>query len=301
MQYLKHTEINKATWDKTIFNSGNGRINAFSWYLDIVSPNWDAVVNDEYQVVMPVTWKRKYGFKYVIQPLFSQQSGVFFKSESDVTKISEFLNFVIKKCPFISINLNTFNHIVESKNFNKKKRQGQELLLNRNYNDIRQNYSPSNQKNIRRAGKFELKFDDNIDLNEFITSKFQNIAVQVIPEQLELLKRLIAELKKQDCVEISGIRNSQNNLITTGCFLKFKNRIYFLTSATTLEGKEKKAMFALVDGLIQKYAGSDYVLDFVGSNIDGIAYFNKGFGATDYQYYQINGGYLYKFKSLLRK
>src|ERR1700692_3437990 len=77
IHYLKHNAIDKRRWDEAIDRAFNGMIYAKSWYLDIVSPQWDALVSDDYRAVMPLTWRRKFGVYYLYQPFFTQQLGVF--------------------------------------------------------------------------------------------------------------------------------------------------------------------------------------------------------------------------------
>ena len=50
---LENKAIDKPKWDALIAECGN--IYAYSWYLDIVHPGWDALVDDDYQAVMPLT------------------------------------------------------------------------------------------------------------------------------------------------------------------------------------------------------------------------------------------------------
>ncbi|OIP03307.1 MAG: hypothetical protein AUJ97_04685 [Bacteroidetes bacterium CG2_30_32_10] len=59
IRYLKHKEIDKDKWDNCIEKAFNGIIYAYSWYLDIVSENWDALIEDDYKTVFPLTQKKK--------------------------------------------------------------------------------------------------------------------------------------------------------------------------------------------------------------------------------------------------
>ena len=61
--YLKHHQIDKKKWDSCIFYAKEGILYAYSWYLDIVAPNWDAIIllnKDSYISVMPLPVKTKY-------------------------------------------------------------------------------------------------------------------------------------------------------------------------------------------------------------------------------------------------
>jgi hypothetical protein len=46
-------------------------------------------------------------------------------------------------------------------------------------------------------------------------------------------------------------------------------------------------MYAIFDAFIKKYAGHDLVLDFEGSEIEGIARFYRGLGAKPVYYYSV--------------
>lgn len=81
--YLTHNQIDKQRWDDCIKQSPNGNVYALSWYLDIVHPRWEALVEDDYVSVMPLTGNRKCGISYPFQPFFVQQLGVFSKEDHD--------------------------------------------------------------------------------------------------------------------------------------------------------------------------------------------------------------------------
>ena len=77
IRYIPHHEIDKSLWDRTITNAVNGSICALSWYLDIVAGTWDALVEGDYENVMPLPWRKKGGIRYIHQPRFTQQLGLF--------------------------------------------------------------------------------------------------------------------------------------------------------------------------------------------------------------------------------
>jgi hypothetical protein len=51
-------------------------------------------------------------------------------------------------------------------------------------------------------------------------------------------------------------------------------------------------MFLLIDEFIKKYSEKNLILDFEGSNMEGIARFYQGFGATDCEYLSITFNHL---------
>src|SRR5258708_37472695 len=108
IKYLEHKSIDKKKWDDCIANSSNGMVYGSSWFLDIVSPGWNALIDDDYNAVMPLTWRKKYGFHYLHQPFFTQQLGIFSieKKIPDRTA-NEFLKAIPGRYRFIEIQLNS--------------------------------------------------------------------------------------------------------------------------------------------------------------------------------------------------
>src|SRR5437016_14568872 len=95
IRYFQHHQIDKKKWDDSIRRSVNGMVYAYSWYLDVVSPNWNALIEGNYEAVFPLTWRKKYGFYYLYQPLFTQQLGVFFSVKKiNGATVQEFLDSI---------------------------------------------------------------------------------------------------------------------------------------------------------------------------------------------------------------
>ena len=98
INYVKRESIDTAKWDRCIDNSRNGLIYAYALYLDHMARNWDALILNDYEAVMPLTWNKKWGIKYLYQPPLTPQLGIF-----SATNISEKLvDAFISKIKYIS-------------------------------------------------------------------------------------------------------------------------------------------------------------------------------------------------------
>ena len=97
IRYLSHTEINKEKWDDCIAHSVFETMYPYSWYLDMVSPGWYALVRNDYEMVMPLTWKRTYGVRMLIQPILTQQLGIFSRKDTNPECVLEFIESISPK------------------------------------------------------------------------------------------------------------------------------------------------------------------------------------------------------------
>ena len=65
---------------------------------------------------------------------------------------------------------------------------------------------------------------------------------------------------------------------------KMVNFFYYQALVSTSSGKQKCAMFFLLDRFIRENSGSNLILDFEGSMIPGVAKFYQGFGSRNTPY-----------------
>ena len=105
--YITHKDIDITKWDTCLSLSFNKLIYAQRFYLDQMASNWDALVLNDYEAIMPLSWRKKWGFKYLYQPAFTQQGGVFSMCPLDVQTLSEFMAKAISKFKFAEFTGNT--------------------------------------------------------------------------------------------------------------------------------------------------------------------------------------------------
>ena len=70
-----------AKWDACVCNSNNGLIYATSVYLNFMSDDWNGIVVNNYDCVMPIPWRKKFGIRYCYDVPFVQQLGWFSQYE----------------------------------------------------------------------------------------------------------------------------------------------------------------------------------------------------------------------------
>lgn len=64
LKLIPFKEINKNKWNGTIHYAINGNVFGYYWYLKAVIGEWDAIVEEDYQSVMPVLTKPLNAYQY---------------------------------------------------------------------------------------------------------------------------------------------------------------------------------------------------------------------------------------------
>ncbi|WP_338814406.1 hypothetical protein V9L05_03580 [Bernardetia sp. Wsw4-3y2] len=243
MQHFKHHQIDKKKWDKCISSSKENIIYAFSWYLDCVSPSWEGFVLEDneqnYEAVMPLPVKKKYGISFLQQPLFVQQLGVFSTKKLSTSEFKTFLILLQKKFklvsnyPFNTSNYedfkNEFEEVFHQKvDSNLKNFKNHHLSVQQNYLKIRQNYKRDTKYRINQAQKQNFKIIkktkvDDIDLvwQFFEESVFleNGISNQAKP----VLKKLFHILKEKELAELVYIQNNEKEIVSGVLLVKSKS------------------------------------------------------------------------------
>ena len=309
IQYLQNSEIDWVKWNECIINAPNGLIYAYSFYLSYMSKNWDALVLNDYEAVMPLTWNKKYGFHYLYQPAFTASLGIFGKNINEGL-VKGFLNAIPKKFSLIEISLNHGNNfptVIDG----YYPRSNYILDLNKPYGEIEKGYRENHKRNISKAMQLgckvnkEIKVNDVIQLNQEFLKHVSNTTEKDYFNFVRLYDTLKMATKTsvgdKFNVEVYGINDSKNKLIASAVFFFSHNRAYYILVGNHPDGKTIGASHALIDAFIKDHAGQDLILDFEGSDIRNLAFFYSSFGATEEIYPAIKINRLPWYVRLLKK
>jgi hypothetical protein len=278
MEYLHRGEIDDLRWDEVIARSPAETLYPYSWYLDAVAENWSALVMDDYRFIMPLVWKRKFGVRYLYQPVFCQQLGVFSQEITDPFTVSRFTGQLPVRFRFGNVSLNMQNRVGEQPPFEVTDRSNYVLPLQKTYEELSGSYSVNARRNLKKSLLLEAGVERDLDLDELIDFKRENDLVKKPGSAYRRMRSLFGSVVEHSRGSVYGMRVNQK--LIAAAFIGFsRTRAIYLMSVSGPEGKESRAMFRIVDEVIRSHAQSGLSLDFEGSNIPSIARFFSGFGA----------------------
>ncbi len=289
IRYLQHDEIDLEKWDNCIRRAFNGNIYALSWYLDVVHRGWEALVEDDYIRVMPLTGNKKYGIYYLFQPFFAQQLGIFSIEILNSSILNRFIAAIPSRFRFAQVNLNVHNHphpedyqLVTNRNFL--------LDLISGYPKLSAHYTTNTRRNLKKARTSGLMLVKGM-APDLLTDMFrQNKGKQVKhwhDIHYQRLHQLMYKAMFKNMGMMVGVYTGHNELCAGAFFLKDQRHLTFLFSATTPEARKNGAMTFLLDTVIKEFSETALVLDFEGSNDENLARFYRGFGAQEVSYYRL--------------
>lgn len=288
IRYVPRQEIDIVRWNHCIEEASNGLVYAYSSWLDNMARNWDALILGEYEALMPLTWNKKGGIRYLYQPPLTPQLGIFSARAISVDLVGAFLHEIIRHFRFAEIFLNYSN-------FHPDLRPHANYILELNdpHTDIKLNYKSDLRRNLKRVEKFNLHYKVGDELEKAI-SLHQKLYGQRTPHVIQADYDRFAKLCRLAQLEeellLRSVSEDPDTLLCMALMLKKKNRIYFIMTTTLAAGRDKEATHFLLDNIIKEFAGTEFILDLVGSDIPGIAHFYQNFGSINqpYYFYQLN-------------
>lgn len=282
IQYIKRKDMDTVKWDQCIQHAENGLIYGYSWYLDHLTEDWDALVLNDYEAVMPLIRRKKYGIKYLYQPPFSQQSGVFGKTEIIHPQLSAFLSLAQQSFRFIEICLN-FNNPYE----NTIRKNNFILPLQISYDQIYKHFASNLKYDLSKAQNENLHFrvlPDHYKVIDLYQKTYGNRFQHVFSADYDRFKKLCGFLSENEGV-FSHETVFENETVALSLLLHAKNRLYLIMSVTLPKGRALRANHFHLNEIIKAFSNRKLVLDFEGSDLPGVEHFYKSFGSRNQPYY----------------
>lgn len=292
VEHLKNNQIDKSLWDECVDQSCQVMVYALSWYLDIVSPGWEGLVwsdGERYLAVMPIPIKRKWGFSLVYQPFFCQQLGLYSLTHPDESTMEMFIKAFknhYKYAPLLTFNTN--NALMDFDGIVQETRYTHHLSLNTTYEELFSRFKRDRRYRIQQAKRLGQQvvsgenFRALIDI--FRDDTARKITGGVAEKTYDMLNRLFEEVKAKGLGELYFVLDEQGVPECGGWFVRYRGKIIYLFNASLQKARNKNGRSLILDHVIQKYAGTDQVLDFESPMEPDIAAFYHSFGSEAFPF-----------------
>jgi hypothetical protein len=298
IRYVQQQDINKQLWDQCIDKASNGLIYAYSYYLDHMADHWDALVMNDYEAVMPLPWRKKYGIHYLYRPFLTAQLGLFGRNITG-DLLRQFLDTIPPKFKLWEFSLNHGN-LFPLSGYSIYERRNYVLNLNTSYEQLYAAYRENTKRNNKKAVQFGCTQSNDIHINHIL----QLVRMQpggVEEADLARFTNLFYYLKTSEQAKTYGILSKQGELLASCVFIFSHNRAYYILVGNHPNGRTLGASHALIDSFIRQHAGSDLLLDFEGSDMRNLAFFYSSFGAQEEKYAAIKRNMLPWYAKLFKK
>jgi hypothetical protein len=285
IRYVRRRDIDTGRWDACVRDATAPLIYGRSCFLDCMADGqWDALVREDYQAVMPLTWRSKAGIRYCYQPAFTQQTGIFSREPVTATLVEAFLRRLDRHFRFAEICLNYDNAFPAV----QERRTNFILALDASYETLSGRYKKDLIRNLKTADSAAPDYVRDFDLPTALRDFRQQYAPRlpaIKAKDYRHFETLCNRLQQQGQLLTRAALDEEGRTLCSAIFLRDDRRFYLLHSTTLPAGRASEANHFLLDRFIREWAGSAMILDFEGSDHPGIAHFYANFGSTDQPYF----------------
>lgn len=288
VRHLRHTQIDWTAYDTCVEAAPNGLIYGLSWWLDVVSPGWEALVLADYRAVMPLPVKQRYGIRFVEHPLFCPMLGIFSRepltretADAFSEKLKSQFRLVTRFCLLPSpvsgcAPPHRYTHLLD---------------LSKPYESLRAGYSRDRLQNLTRAERAGWELRESTDIRPLLSwfreHHAARIAGGVAPEAYGLLEKLVAETQQRGLSTLwLAVKDGQPE--AGAWFVSWKGWVIYLFNAATPAGRRGNARTFLLDRFFRQHAGESLIFDFESPEVASIAGFYESFGAKPQAYTQLS-------------
>jgi len=282
IKFIKRSNLDVNAWDRCIQSAAKPLVYASHWYLDaLCDKNWGTLVYGNYEAVMPLPVKQKWGIPIIYQPFFCQQLGLF-APEGFSVGYAAFLKAIPRKFLKVGLHLNPAFLLPEI----TKQRCNLLLNLNRPYDQIAAGYNADARKNLRKCTEAGIIVETCDDFAAAV-SLYREVWGPLNPVFMEqhyksFYNACMALQMRAEAICLSACLGDE--VLAYAIFLRSSQYLHYVCAAPTAAGRKLGVMHAVIDHVAESYAGQNLYLDFEGSEIPDVAAFYRKFGATEERY-----------------
>ena len=281
IRYIRGRDLDRGRWDRLMQSASNADLFGSSVFLDTMTDAWDAVVCGDYDAVLPLPVRRRFGWRYAYILPFCGPFSIYGRLPESVS-----VEMMLRAIPqrLVRCDLHLWTETPPS-GWKAQTRINHLLDLSMDHQTIRQRYQAT-CKNL---------------LNRGLDAGLQMTTSCPVPSQLQMagqfgglggtdrrdvlrFERLCQLWDKTGQMLSMAVASTDGRFIAGGIFLRSARQLHYLLGWSNREGKKYNASRHILDEVIRMYAGQPLTLDFEGSDIPGVAQFFESFGAVPHPY-----------------
>ncbi|WP_234111357.1 MULTISPECIES: hypothetical protein [Chryseobacterium] len=270
---LKYHEIDFQKYSHCIENSVQKNFHAQKEILDELCENWELLVFEDYRFVMPVPIRKKFGFRFVVMPLFCQQLGVF-GPEKNPNMEQEFLNFFQSHYRILTYSFNFQNSFQSTLKTKKNYWIGPT-----EYAILRKDYFKGRKSTVKTAQYLEFKEFSLKENLRFIKNNFKGLDKK---NDQEKFFRFLHFLDEKNRLRIFGSCKDQD-LTNLAILIEDGDGFSLLGLINDEQFRNDNGASFLIDRILKENI-SEKPFSFMGGSIRGIEVFFKSFGSELQEY-----------------
>jgi len=249
-------------------------------YFSPLLEHWSLVVLDDYAGVLIVPFKKKMFWSWVYTPQFFRAS--YWLGTWSAEEQAQALDVIQSKFSFGSLNIGACT----ARNNELFHQQISPDKYDSN------NYNTLCKRMLKKADGQAFRFTKEFQKEEFLRFLSEELGAKISDfkgDSIGYFRKLIDSLILSKCLHFEGA--VEGGVLVGGILVvELPGQHLYLKGTASLEAKKMGVYYLLMHRAILRAVDQGSVFDFGGSRIEGVAQFNRNFGANDVFYGNITWG-----------
>jgi hypothetical protein len=263
IKFVPQEEIDKVKWNSCIHYANNGNVFGYKWFLDHVAKDWDALVEGDYESVLPLVWRKNWlNGKELYQPGLMRELGIYSIHVLSQKRVEAFLDAIPTEYRSAQITLNEQNIQIDENKYNLRTKTNYQILLAQPYEQIKAAYTPALVSQLEETEQHTLIPTTSIKpetIADFYRKHAENR--RQLDRNFHALQRIMYNVLHRGWGFASGIQDEKGELLACNFFIYSHKKAISLVPLQSPEGAEKGALAYLMDIFIRNHANRPMILD----------------------------------------
>ncbi|MBS2210030.1 hypothetical protein KEM09_01370 [Carboxylicivirga mesophila] len=228
IRLLKREKIDEGRWRECVQTASNGNVFAQVWLLDLICPEWEAIVAGDYDAVLPIPVKRTWGIKHVYRPEIVPYIGIVNKVPIDFDVYRQMLEAI----PYANIHLLMNAHNKLPNGMAKKKYEFRYVVLDliSDVERLKNSFSRDLVQVMELYDSKQLTVVRALDVSSYLM--FAQTNKQLSPYMHRLLTKLIPFALRYKSAGLYAAYDAHNQMMAGAFLLKSKTSLILLHCAS---------------------------------------------------------------------
>ncbi len=264
IKWVKREEIDKVKWNSCIHYAYNGNVFGYLWFLDFIGKSWSALVEDDYQAVMPLIFRPGLNKLEVFQPNFIRELGVFSYAPLNANRVNLFFEAIPEVYRLINMRVSEECKPADNHGFIVKEHTNHVFSLLQTYEVLANRYSPAFKNALDRALTHKLQSSESITPEQFAAFFEKNGKGKRSQREKDkhALLRIMYNVLHRGWGFLSGITDENGELFAADFYITSHSRIMSLAPVISKNGEALGAAAMQFDFLMRTNAGKPLLFDF---------------------------------------
>ncbi len=281
LQRVSREDIDKSKWDSCVHFATNGNIFGYKWYIDAITKDWEALIEGDYESILPLVWKKNWwGKKEVVLPSLMREVGIYSANVLSLKRVGAFLDAIPEQYKKVLLEVDQFTLYPQTEGWDSDKKQNYLVSMNKSYEQLADKFSQSVQENLDIARTHSLQSINSLK-PETIVDFYKQHDPSYTKENYYAYLRIMYNLLHRGWGFMSGVVDGKGTLLAVNFLLFSHGKMVSFLPVVSEKGKEMGAMTFLFNLLFHTNANKQVMLDFNGNDRF------LGFGETTVPVYRL--------------